>query len=394
MKHLALALVLLLAGAAHAQNASSPYLFATTIAAEQAAQPGNNQQAAWRYAAIGRYGAALAAWAQGFHAARTPLARTDSLAFAAYQPTAARAYVLERARTTRIIIINEAHHVPRHRVFVASLLPALAAQGYRYLAVEGLNEGADSLLMRRGYPAQTSGYYLSEPCYGNLLRTALRAGLRVRGYDYGYPDDDPANRLRNRELGQVRNIRRLLAADPQAKLVIYCGFGHLSEQPTPEGDKWMAAYLKEQTGIDPFTLDQTLLTETATLATANRYYRPQLSTQPAVLLNAQHQPFSADATWLSADASLYHPPTRLVQGRPDWLFTEGRQPVAVGQRLTLPLPYQVRAYIAGEPDAAVPVDVVEVSTPADAATLALAPGRYRIVARSQTGQLQTFALER
>ncbi len=393
MKKLVLAALLLAGASAHAQQAASPYLFADDIAAALRAAPDRSQQTAWQYAAIGRYQAALEAWDVSRRVGRAPLTRPDTLAFAAYQPTAARAYILERARHERIIIINEAHHVPRHRVFTASLLPALAAQGYRYLAVEGLEE-ADSLLTQRGYLLQTSGYYLSEPCYGNMLRTALRAGMQVRPYDYGYPEGDPASSLRNRELGQVRNLRRILAANPQAKIIVHCGFGHLSEQPSPEGDKWMAAYLKEQTGIDPFTIDQTVLTEAATLASSSRYYHPQLGAQPAVLLNAQRQPFSANPQWLSADASLYHPPTRLVQGRPDWLFTEGRQPVAVGPRVTVPFPCQVLAYVAGEPAEAVPVDVIELAGPADATALALGPGRYRVVVRRRTGQQQDFALKR
>ncbi|RZK63100.1 MAG: hypothetical protein EOO59_00680 [Hymenobacter sp.] len=244
MKKLIRAALLLAGAAARAQNPASPYVFAADIAAALRTQPDHNQPAAWQYAAIGRYQAALEAWEKGYRVVRRPLARADTLAFAQYQPAEARAYILARARHERIIIINEAHHVPRHRAFTASLLLALAAQGYRYLAVEGLSE-ADSLCSQRGYPLRTSGYYVQEPAYGNLLRTAAQAGMQVQPYDYGYPEGDPANRLRNRELEQVRNIRRILAADPQAKLVIHCGFGHLGERPTPEGDKWMAAYLKE-----------------------------------------------------------------------------------------------------------------------------------------------------
>ncbi|RZK63101.1 MAG: hypothetical protein EOO59_00685 [Hymenobacter sp.] len=111
-----------------------------------------------------------------------------------------------------------------------------------------------------------------------------------------------------------------------------------------------------------------------------------------MLLNAQRQPFAADAQWLSADASVYHPPARLVQGRPDWLFGEGRQPVAVGARVKIPFPCQVLAYAAGEPATAVPVDVIELAGAADATALALAPGRYRVVVRSRGGQGQEFEL--
>lgn len=113
-----------------------------------------------------------------------------------------------------------------------------------------------------------------------------------------------------------------------------------------------------------------------------------------MLLNAQRQPFSANPQWLSADASLYHPPTRLVQGRPDWLFTAGRQPVPVASRIKVGYPCQVLAYVAGEPAEAVPADVIELADKADATTLALSPGRYRVVVRSRDGQAQQFELKR
>ncbi|RZK49596.1 MAG: hypothetical protein EOO59_16325 [Hymenobacter sp.] len=65
LKKLTLAALLLAPAAAHAQNAVSPYVFADTIAARLRAQPGQNQQVAWQYAAIGRYQAALEAFTKG-----------------------------------------------------------------------------------------------------------------------------------------------------------------------------------------------------------------------------------------------------------------------------------------------------------------------------------------
>ncbi|RZK49598.1 MAG: hypothetical protein EOO59_16335, partial [Hymenobacter sp.] len=104
-----------------------------------------------------------------------------------------------------------------------------------------------------------------------------------------------------------------------------------------------------------------------------------------VLLDAQGQPFSTADKYMSVDAYVYHPPSSYMQGRPDWLFAEGRQPVAVASKIKVPYPCQVLAYVAGEPADAVPVDVIELADKADAPALALAPGRYRVVVRSRGG---------
>lgn len=46
--------------------------------------------------------------------------------------------VLRQAKTKEVVIINEAHLYPQHRVFVKSLLPALYKLGYRHLCMEDL----------------------------------------------------------------------------------------------------------------------------------------------------------------------------------------------------------------------------------------------------------------
>jgi hypothetical protein len=392
MKKLILAALGLPFTAAHAQEVRSPYVFAADIAAALRADPSRNQQAAWQYAQIGRYQAALEAHNMGPVPAPRPLPRADSLAFAAYRPTAAQAYILKRAQHERIIILNEAHHVPRHRAFTAALLPGLAAQGYRYLAVEDLLEDDSLHWATRRYPVQATGSYVAEPAMANLLRTAQSQGYQLRCYNYGFSrEGDWPARQKAREMAQARNIQHILLADPQARIVVHCGYSHANEQPDPEDQsRWLASYLREYTGIDPFTIDQTRLSE----ATGNRYYQPQPVRASAILLNAQGQPFSTADEYMSVDAYVYHPPATYVQGRPDWLFGAGRRPVAVHSRIKGPYPCQVLAYVAGEPAEAAPVDVIELAGPADATALALGPGSYRVVVRSRTGHTQEFWLKR
>jgi hypothetical protein len=157
-----------------------------------------------------------------------------------YTPTNAKDYLIERAKVEQIVIINEAHHNPNHRIFTKSLLQGLYNNGYTYLGLEALFNGPkggtligntgnrilderDSLLNERGYPVFQSGNYL-EPQMGNLIRTALEIGFVVFSYEKsGVGSGNP------RERGQAMNIANILKTDPNAKILIHCGYSHAYE---------------------------------------------------------------------------------------------------------------------------------------------------------------------
>lgn len=379
-------LLWLLLGSAPGWAQSAPYSFSADIEARTRGDaPGKYQFAAWDYSRIGEYPKALAAWDRDF-GGRQRLAAADSLAFRACHAVSARAYILARAKTARLIILNEAHHNPRHRVFAASLLPGLARLGFSYFGAEGFT-AADSLLNQRGYPVLGTGFYVSEPCFGNLVRTAARTGYRL----FAYEADSRAN-TREREIGQARHIAKLMRAHPQAKFFIYCGFSHADErkQSAFEGPA-LATRLKELTGEDPFTIDQTQLTETATAQSGNPLYRVARATTSAVFLNANGQPFNHASNELLVDVNVYHPPTAYRRGRPTWLFGPDSCPVPVAQRIAIAFPCLVLAYDWQEDTArAVAMDVIELKSSRDAKVLVLGRGRFTVVARNKQGQRQAW----
>jgi hypothetical protein len=47
---------------------------------------------------------------------------------------------LNRAKNEKLIIINEAHHNIKHRVFTTSLLQGLYDNGYRFFGLEALSD--------------------------------------------------------------------------------------------------------------------------------------------------------------------------------------------------------------------------------------------------------------
>jgi hypothetical protein len=164
------------------------------------------------------------------------------------------AALLAQADSVPLILFNENHFMPRHRALVTTLLPALRAKGFSYLALEALGPGQDSVLNQAGsYPTVSSGFYLKEQHFAQLVRVARELGFRLVAYE------DTLG-IGHRETAQAENLyQKTFARDPGAKVVALVGISHLLESSTPEGKKWMAAVFKEKYYIDPLSVSQTHL---------------------------------------------------------------------------------------------------------------------------------------
>ncbi|MEE1944211.1 hypothetical protein VRU48_03765 [Pedobacter sp. KR3-3] len=162
--------------------------------------------------------------------------------------------ILAEAQKAQVLMINENHYYPQHRLLVTELLPRLKSLGYDYLALEALATPNDSLLNSPGaFPTLNTGFYTREQNYGNLLREAIKLGFKLVAYEN---TDDK----QDREIGQADNLyNRTLAIDPHAKVLVLVGIDHLLEKPTTRGKKWMATVFKEKYQIDPLTISQTHL---------------------------------------------------------------------------------------------------------------------------------------
>lgn len=151
----------------------------------------------------------------------------------------------------KVVILNEMHWKPEHRLLAHKLLPKLKEKGFNYLAIEAIYKNKDSILNTRGYPLKSTGFYTSEPYFGLLIRKAIKLGFRIVGYD-----DFDSN---DRELTQAKNIKSIIDKDKNAKVFVYCGIDHIIEKNNKDSNKRMAQLLKEMTKIDPITIDQTKL---------------------------------------------------------------------------------------------------------------------------------------
>ncbi len=160
--------------------------------------------------------------------------------------------ILQETRDKALVMINENHFYPRHRIFLLDLLPALKEQGFTHLAFEGLTVGEDSVLNESGsIPMVTTGFYAMEQQFNYLIREAKRLGFRFVAYESEGGD---------REANQANNLyAATFAQDDRAKVVVYAGLDHIFESSGAERRPRMAEIFKASYGIDPLTISQTQL---------------------------------------------------------------------------------------------------------------------------------------
>jgi len=288
--------------------------------------------------------------------------------------------ILEQTRDRQIVMINEAHHVPRDRAFATLVALELRKQGFKYLATETFAGDMDAMATR-GYSLVENGYYNRDPVFGDFIRRALAAGYTPVAYETDYPPGLEGDAFHDyREQKQAQNIvDRVLAKDPQARILVHVGYGHLRTGAVEAGDgkgrTQMAEWLKAKTGIDPFSIDQT-----QSLPANDGVLAAILAKAPGrsfVLesLTAEH-PFSGSPT---AEMYVYHRPVAVVRGRPDWLAMDGyRKPHRIPAKL-LPKSGRrlIQAFVAGESADAIPMDQVLVSAGKPPPVLMLPKGKYR-----------------
>ena len=186
-----------------------------------------HQLSAADYATKGDYKNALTQWdlAMGSRDMNYTEKQIDSINLI-YKKVNAKNYIIEKAKETKVVIINEAHHNSFHRVFTKSLLKDLYDLGYTNLGLEALttSDSLNQALNKRKYPILKDGHYITEPQFGNLVREALEIGY----YLFSYDTITRGNRS-IREITEAKNIQKEIESKPNEKFLIHCGYAHVHE---------------------------------------------------------------------------------------------------------------------------------------------------------------------
>ena len=280
------------------------------------------------------------------------------------------AAIVREARTKRVVLINEAHHVPLHRAFAQRLAAELRKVGYTYLAAETFTEAGVAATSGRRYIGRRIGFYTEEPVFAGFVNAALADGWKLVPYEFeGGHGAPPAEQFRMREEGQARNlVERIFAKDKDAKVLIHVGYGHLyKSSPGGKEDRMMmGGYLRRMTGLPMLHVDQTNFFAHPDPADENPLYAPLLakypSNAPFILKNKDGSYPVLLGLGELVDMQVIHPRYPVRDGRPGWLASlAGRsaQPVpanllpASGRRV-------LKATPAAAPADAVPVDIIMV----------------------------------
>ena len=300
--------------------------------------------------------------------------------------------ILDMAKSRKAVFFNEAHSAPITRTLTIELLPQLREQGFNYFAAETLYD-TDRDLQKRGYPTAKSGFYVDEPLYGEMVRTALKLGFKVISYD-----------VENAGVGDAREragaeslYKQVFKNDPNARLVVNAGFAHVQKSGKYLGGSSMGEFFKKVSGIDPLTIEQTMLIQHARTDQDHQYYLAVMQAhhpqQPSVFVAPDGKPWTLKPE--KYDMSVFFPQYDVVKQRPDWLTLNGqRMPYAVGSEWCRnQFPCLVEARYANEKDDAVAADrvvlnVIDMRAPENQRVLSghgqttsrlfLRPGKYRL----------------
>jgi len=300
--------------------------------------------------------------------------------------------ISELAKGRKAVFFNEAHNVPLTRTITLEMLPRLRAEGYNYFALETVY-ASDTGLQQRGYPIAASGFYTMEPICAELVRTALGLGFKVIGYESEKEGNGDV-----REYDQAKNIyERVFKQDPNARLVVNAGYAHIQENGRFLGGQSMAQHFRRVSGIDPLTVEQTMLIKHPIGTENHPYYHAVVDAlkpaQPIVFEDRDGKPWSLKPK--AYDVSVFFPVEQMRDDRPTWLDIGGlRKPYSVdGSACQGDFPCLIEARYANESDEAIPADRVVLNPTEKAerledrlvmghgqarAVLYLRPGKYRL----------------
>lgn len=263
-------------------------------------------------------------------------------------------FIPQLAKNYRAVFLNEAHNIALTRTLTVRLLKPLREQGFNVFAVETLYPSDIAALNKRGYPVAASGFYIQEPIYAEMVRTALKLGYKVVAYEADADHTGDA-----REAQQAENLWKILKADPNARIVVNAGYAHIQKTGQFLGADSMAEHFIKDSGITPLSIEQTILIPHQDRAMDHPDYGPIVQalqpTQPMVFIDKDAKPWSLRPGY---DASVIFPEEHFPFDRPDWLALWGaRVPFTVsGNLCQRHWPCMVAARYADEGDDAIPAD--------------------------------------
>lgn len=262
----------------------------------------------------------------------------------------APATITRVASNYEVLLMDELHHLPQHRVFLHSILKEMYANGYRYLALEALYE--DVMLTKT--VSINSGVYTKEPHFANMIREAIRLGFTVFGYE---GTDFSSNTVRDSIAAQ--NILQKWNSR-NGKLIVYGGPAHIVKTANSWGKS--VAYWLTEAGYKTFSVSQTGLYYSDQLEYAHPFYVLNKNKYPVALSVKDQEYFTSKK---GVDMTIIHPLTKIERGLPNWFLNlyPTLKPINLNAIFEPVVASYIKLYSAKEyKDTAVPIGIYQVSS--------------------------------
>lgn len=271
--------------------------------------------------------------------------------------------LLVETQSRQVVMINENHSFPEHRVFTTSLLVDFYNQGYRYLALEDL-VNTDESLNSREHILESDGFYIKEIMFGEMIRVAKTIGFQLIPYD----NNDEYDFSKRDSLG-AKELKKVFKKNPKGKMIIHCGFGHIDKSI-----KSLAYYIQSETGINPFTISQV-----STKPIAIREHK-----NPMILENEDFP----NLFNIRSDVQIIHPIYNFKDRRPEYLFNNFRIKKSFSlNHLRLDYPVIIEVYNNEVFEGTVPVDRLIIDSKTFEINLSILKGEQILIIKNASNKI-------
>lgn len=332
------------------------------------------------HAFLGRERLTQGIWEQAYPITGQTL-QPSSIAAADLRPLDALQEIATQAESKRIVILNENHASQRQRAFAFELAMALRKKGFTHLGLEALTSDLSAEVIKAGI-ATTAGLYTNDPLLADLIRQSSKQGYTIFAYDHHSGSTADPNL---REKFQAENIKKVLDADPSAKVFLYVGFGHGSKSTVRSSLKVLGQRLVEMMENEVYSIDQFKGVPASQPSLDTPIYQAVART----LLHDRATVFRRQSGELLSskgfDVEVFHPRTAEIHGRGTWMTMKGYRKLHEINIAPLPARTLVRARTLPLQKGGVAMDQVLINSLETQAALFLPIGEYELFRESETG---------
>ncbi len=262
--------------------------------------------------------------------------------------------IFENTSSRQVVMVNESHSYPEHRVFTTSLLQELFNQGFRYFALEDLGDH-DKTINDRKHNLRTDGFHINETMFAEMVRKAKEIGFILVPYD-----NNDAWEIAERDSLGALELKRIFDLEPDAKMLVFCGLAHIDKTK-----KRLGYYIKSMLNIDPLTISQVTNVPVASSIISE----PKIVTENSSL---EHFP-------IPADYQIIHPVYN-YNDRPEYLFQNYRIKKQIDLTdYNFDEPLVLEVYPKGYEDNSIPFDRLIINPEDQIVNISALPGELELI---------------